>query len=204
MLGLQIKRRCRFIKNKDRRVLQKDTRDSDPLLLSTGQLDASFPDLCIIALRQTHNKFMSISRFCRSNHIIVTSIRFAEQDVILYTAAEQKIVLQHHPHLISQTLHRPFPYILISDDERPLLNIIKSWNKSDKRRLSSTAHPNKSNRLSRIHLQRDIFQNPIPLLRIFEPYIPELNAMLPWRHHRCILGIRHIIRLFKKLLYPFP
>ena len=65
-LCLHIHRRGGIVKHKDRRILQKCSRQRNTLLLSTGQTNAALTDDGIIAVRKLLNKQISICHLATS------------------------------------------------------------------------------------------------------------------------------------------
>ncbi|MNE71516.1 hypothetical protein D3C80_1673960 [compost metagenome] len=96
---------------------------------------------------------MCIGGLCSCDNLSLSCFRISEQNIIPNAAAEQKIVLKHHTHLISQAFHCPLTNILPTDDELPFLNIIETWNQTYQRRFATSAHTYKGHSLSRIYLK---------------------------------------------------
>src|SRR5262245_48136773 len=72
LLALVIQRACRLIKNDDRRILEEDARDAQPLLLSTRELDSALTNIRIIAPRQRHDELVRMRLFGCDDEVLAT------------------------------------------------------------------------------------------------------------------------------------
>ena len=82
---LGIQRRCRFIEDQDRRILQERTSNSDSLLLATRQFKASLTDPGFVSIRQPRDKFMQMSGLSCSNDFFTSGIGLTVLDVVQQT-----------------------------------------------------------------------------------------------------------------------
>ncbi|MNN44008.1 hypothetical protein D3C81_1582760 [compost metagenome] len=131
MLGFQVECRSGLVKNQHLGVLQENTRYGDTLLLSSRQLHSAFPDLGVIPVRQLHDEIMGIRRLGRCDNLLITRRRIAKENIIPHRAAEQEIVLQHHPHGPPQALLRQCSDILTVHAQAAFRNIIEPRNEAD-------------------------------------------------------------------------
>ncbi|MNI68436.1 hypothetical protein D3C73_1241330 [compost metagenome] len=92
---------------------------------------------------------MGIGGLCCGDNLCFTRVRIPEQNIIAYRAAEQEVILQHHPHCPPQALLGQPSDILSVHKQASLGDVIKTRNQTDQRRLASAAHAHKSDRLSR-------------------------------------------------------
>src|SRR5690606_21703184 len=60
-LGLGVEGRGRLVEDQDRRVLQEDARDRQPLLLTARELHAALADQRVEALRQALDQLLELS-----------------------------------------------------------------------------------------------------------------------------------------------
>lgn len=81
-----IKSRRGLVKNEQLRLSEKRPRDSEALLLTSGKFDSSFSDERINTFRQFTNKFIQRSLLQYRPNIVISRIRFDEQQILFYAS----------------------------------------------------------------------------------------------------------------------
>ena len=110
-LCLHIHRRGGIVKHKDRRILQKCSRQRNTLLLSTGQTNAALTDDGIIAVRKLLNKQISICHLCHFLDAFKAAVRLTICDIALDGVRKKKHILHRNTDIITQLIHVVILYI---------------------------------------------------------------------------------------------
>ena len=98
-LVLRVHGRKRLVQHQDRRITQQGPGNCEALTLAAGEPDAPLPNDRCVALRQRNNELVRIRVSRRRLDVIVARIRFADAQIFLDRAMEQKRVLGNHGEL---------------------------------------------------------------------------------------------------------
>ena len=100
---------------------------------------------------------MGTGCFGSLDHFLIRRIRSSISDIFHDGSAEQMSVLQHHSYMGAKTASFVFLNISSVDDDRSLLNVVKTVQKVCNGGLSGSGRTNKGNLLSGVGVQIDIF-----------------------------------------------
>lgn len=78
---LGIHRSSCFIKQDNGSIFQQGAGNRNALTLATGQGAAVFPDVCLIPLRETLDKFLALGSSGRSHNFLISGIAPAQPDI---------------------------------------------------------------------------------------------------------------------------
>ena len=92
-LGDGIQRRGGLVQNQDRRVLQENPGNGNPLLLTAGQEGAPLAHIGLKALGHSQNVLVDFRLLCRRNDLLHGGIRPAVADIFQHRIREQEHVL---------------------------------------------------------------------------------------------------------------
>src|SRR5207237_10152429 len=85
-------------------VLNQRASQPDPPLLRDSQLDPTFSDTRIVAIRQTRDKLMTVGRARGGHHLRLTRLQLAVKDILADGPVEQKWFLADDTDLSAQRL----------------------------------------------------------------------------------------------------
>ena len=100
-LNLAVQSTRRLIQHQDRRILQHDTRKSDPLALPARQLHAPFTDMGIkpgpsLRVFQIMDKLQRLGLTRRLDHLLFAGIGTTIEDVVPHRTVQKRGILLHH------------------------------------------------------------------------------------------------------------
>ena len=104
LLTFVIQGGCCLIKDQDRRILQKRSRNGKTLFLSSGKLHATLSNVCAIVIRHFHDKVVGIGKLGCADDFLVGSVRTAISDIFHNVSCKQVYILLHNSNLITKIL----------------------------------------------------------------------------------------------------
>jgi hypothetical protein len=162
-LHLAVERRGRLVEHKDRRVLQDDARERDPLPLTARELDAALTHHGIIAepsfgILQAEDELVRLGPARGDHHRRLSRIWPAVEDIVAHGAVKERGVLRDHTDLAAQAVLLDVAYVLSIDPYRSALNVIEAQHQIDERRFSRTGAPDEPDPLARAKRERHVVQ----------------------------------------------
>ncbi len=194
-LTLVVERRGRFIKNKDRRVLQENTGDGEPLLLSAAEFDASLTDIRIVAVRKFHDEIMGVGTLGGIDHIFESCIRPTIADIFQNCSCEKVNILLHDADLFSQRSLGDRGDIGPVDQDPAGLRFVESRDQAADRGLADTGMTDQRDIFARIDVKiqmREYIGGFGRLAVIREGYILKIDISLYAGHFSCIRSVLDI------------
>jgi hypothetical protein len=140
-LDLAVERTRRLIKNQDRRVLQKHTRDRDALTLATRKLYAALADVRVVAdapaqIPELRNELVGCGH-ARGRHCSLTAgIGTTVKDVVEHRTMQQRSILRHHADAGAQAVLRDVCDVLPIDQNATALQVVEAQQQVDERRFA--------------------------------------------------------------------
>jgi hypothetical protein len=133
---LGVQRRCRFVQDQDRGVLQECPRDAKPLTLPTRQQHAALPDHGVVTVRQVPDEPVAVGVASCGYHFLVGRIRPAVADVFHDRPVEQGDFLRHDGNPRAQTVLTDIRDPLTIDEDAAVLGVVQTLDQTDQRGLS--------------------------------------------------------------------
>ncbi|MNJ57018.1 hypothetical protein D3C77_525910 [compost metagenome] len=135
---LRIKRRCRLVKNQDRRIFQEHSGDGKPLLLPSGQLHAPFANDRIHPVRQLADHLFQRCPLGRFPNLLFGGLQIAVHDVLPDRSCEKEHVLLNNADIFAQRLQRHISDIHAIHRDLSSVHIVEPRQKTANGRFSST------------------------------------------------------------------
>ena len=85
-----------IIQNQNSGLFQQGPGNTQPLLLTAGDIGASLLDVGIVALGEAADEFIGTSQTAGVNQFLVGGVWIAPAQILLDGAGEQGILLEHH------------------------------------------------------------------------------------------------------------
>jgi hypothetical protein len=102
---------------------------------------------------------VSHGQFGRGDHLLVCGIQPAVTNVFHHRAGEQEHILQHDPQLFAQIVLFHLADVDPVDVNAAAVNVVKTCQQIDDRRLSRPRRPDQGDRLARFGVQVNVFEH---------------------------------------------
>lgn len=146
----------RFIKDQDRRLGYRRSRDIKKLSLALAQVRAIALKNGVIALWKPHDKGMGRCHLRRLNDLFIGGIQSSVADILHDRPRKQMGVLKHHGNVAAQLVPPDMADINAVDGDGPALDIVKTVDKVRDRRLSGSRGTHEGDLLPRPRVEADI------------------------------------------------
>ena len=156
-LGLHVDTRGCLIENQNRRIRKQRSRKRDQLFLALAQHGAALPHLGLIAVRHFADELIRADGFAHIDNLIQCRIEFSVTDVVLNVSRENKAVLHHNAHLLTQGMDRHLRDVLAVDQDTAAVDIIEPRDQIDNRTLSGSRRSDERHALARFYRERNVF-----------------------------------------------
>ncbi len=91
---LNVKGRCGFIQQDNRRVLEKCPRDGNTLPFAAGQFAAIFTDHAVPFVRQFFSEFIAVGQLCCGDDLFIRRVLIADADIFQDGIVKQRDILK--------------------------------------------------------------------------------------------------------------
>ena len=182
----------RLVEDQHRRVLQEDSCDGDPLLLTTGEQDTSLADIGLITLRHRCDVVRDLRLRSRKHHLFHRRIEATVADIVGNASSEQEHVLRNDADVLVQGLLRHHADIVPVEVDRAVRNIVETRNQLAERRLAAAGGTDEGHRLTRTDVERHVVQDALPLL-VREGHVVDADValhVLQRKRARAVLELR--------------
>lgn len=146
----------RFIKDQDRRLGYRRSRDIKKLSLALAQVRAIALKNGVIALWKPHDKGMGRCHLRRLHDLLVGGIKPSVPDIFHNCSRKQMRILKHHGNVAAQLVPPDMADINAVDGDGPALDIVKTVDKVRDRRLSGSRGTHEGDLLPRPRVEADI------------------------------------------------
>ena len=127
-LRLCVECRGSLIKNKDRRILQNGTGDTNTLTLTTREPSATITDHGLIAILRLCNKLMGIGNPCCLLYLLVSCVLHAKCDIVSKCIVEKDCLLIYVSYKLTKVVYAEILHINTINQHLSLLSIIIARN----------------------------------------------------------------------------
>ena len=183
-----------LIQDQDRRILQKNTGNGDPLLLPSGQTRSTLSHKAVITIRQRHNKVVNICLSGSILNLLHRGPRLTVCNILPDRTTEQINILLHQTNLIPKTFQCQFPDILSINTDTSSRHIVKPRKQRAYRGLAAAGRSHQSHRFSRLNLKGYIRKHQRVIIAVMKGYLVIFHGSFDIFQRLCIRGI-HNIRL---------
>jgi hypothetical protein len=191
-LGFIVQRARGFIKDQNARVRDQRSRNRNPLALPTGQRAAVLSYDRVVAFRQFQNEFVRPSLLGGLHHLLHRHSRIGQRDVVAHGAIEEKVFLEHHPHLHAEPGRIHLREIHTVHQNTPARRHKEPLNQLGNGTLAGPGPPDQPNHLAGQHRERHLAQHLGAIRTIAKRHV--VKHYLP-----CHLGQCRTIRTVRRL-----
>ena len=156
-VGLRIHRTGGVIKDQDLRLLEKRSRDTESLLLTTGHVVTALHDHRIVFIRKFLNEAVRLGQLTYSLHFLVAGVLITPADIFINASRKQDIFLQHHGHLVTQCLQIILAHIHAADLHAAAGHVVKTRDELHKRGLGTSRTADNTDDLTALNMKVYIF-----------------------------------------------
>ena len=156
-------------------MAQHGAGNTQPLLLSAGDIHAALFKHRVIPIGKRHDKIVRLSVLGGTNHLLFGGVFITPEQVFAYCPAEENVFLQHHADALAERFDRVPAYIQPVYLDASFAHVVKTGDEIHKRGLAGAGCANDRDKLSRLDRQVDVFENIVSgACLIAERYIFEL------------------------------
>lgn len=123
---------CCLVEDEDGWIFQDSPRNTHPLALAAGELNAALANERAISLLHFHNERMGEGSFRRLSYFLRGGAGLAVSDVFSDRPREEVYLLRHHRNLVAQTLLGDVAEVLAVDEQSPAVWVEGAEEKVDK------------------------------------------------------------------------
>ena len=154
-----VKRRCRFVKQEDRRLLQDGAGNGDPLLLAARQLQTPFTDHGFIPVRQCLDEPVNGGHARGGLDLVRGGAGATIADVVADGGVEHHRILRNHADRRAHRGLRDLGQVLPVDPHGTGLRIVEAEQQPRNGRLPRSAWPDDGHPLALRHFKADAAQD---------------------------------------------
>ena len=162
LFGMGVETGCRFIEDQYPRVFKYGTRNGNPLLFTTGQLQPAFTHNGVIPLCQFCDEFGEMGQLCRLFDFVTVCIGFCIGDVVAQGFIKQHRILGHDADGLAQTVLCDFADILVVDKDLSRGDVIETEQQACQRGFSCATGADNGDLLARCNGEADVMQDRSP------------------------------------------
>ena len=158
-LGSGIDGRCRLVKDQDRRICDRRSRDREQLSLSLGEFFSVAAQLSIIPVRQHPDKSVRMCQLCSLYYFFIGRIQLAVADIFFDRSGKQMCILKNDTERPSQVSLLYLINIDVVIPDLSVRHIIETVDQVGDRRLSCAGGTDERQLLSRFCIQCQIMEH---------------------------------------------
>ena len=196
LLGNGIQGGGGLVKDQEGRILQKDPGNGDPLLLSSGELEAPVAHHGIQARGLGLYEIIDVGLAAGLDEVFLRGVRPGVEEVVPDGPVEQVGLLADDPDMAAQEGQVQLPDVMAAEGDRPSCRIIEPGDQVDQGGLAGARGPDHGDAVPAPELKGDIRQD-LPLPVIGKVHMVKGHAAVRAVGRKGVLGVpdlrRHVI-----------
>ncbi len=148
-----------LVENHDRRLLEQQPRDRQPLLLTAGEPVATVPDDRVEAVGQRPHNGCNHGRLHRRPHLLLARLGTGVDEVRPDRVVEQMRILGDNAHGVAQRSQGDVADVMAADPDRPGPRVVHPGHQLADRRLPGAGRPHQGHQLTGCDAERDVMQD---------------------------------------------
>src|SRR5699024_1760266 len=176
---------CAVVQDQYFRFRQKRPGDTEPLLLTSGNIASALFDMRIAAIRHSLNKLIRTGKTAGTAALFLRRVFVSPAEVVQDTSGKQDILLQYDRHFITKHFHIVASDILSAHLDTSGSYIIKTADQIDQTGLCASGSSDNTDRLTGTDGQIDILEHRLfAVFLISKIHMIENDASIGNFHHR--------------------